>query len=104
MVTVLQQSRIMDKIKSMSELELSGLIDEIRTHCDKNKMSHLFHDDQVQDLEHELENAEEELNSMEREKDNLVDRIDDIMTALYNFDTMASEAEMQKAIDKMKLI
>lgn len=101
MVTVSQQSRIMDKIKSMSELELSGLIDEIRTHCDKNRMSHLFDDDQVQDLENELENMEADLDAMIREKDQLIERIDLIQDAVKEFDTTASEPEMQKELDKI---
>jgi hypothetical protein len=59
MITVKQQSKFMDRIKAMSELELASFLEELFEHLDKNKMMHLVIKDNSSEIRELQENADE---------------------------------------------
>jgi len=75
MITVKQHERLIDKITSLSELELDQLLQDIGQHLYKNNLEHLIDNafqlddqtEQIEELEEELKNMDEELSNSKEE-------------------------------------
>lgn len=101
MITAKQESVLLKKIKSLTELEFSALLTEMAEHMRKNSWEHII--DECFDIdshEEEIREAERELESMEEEKDVLVDKIDRAITLIDNLEII--DDDLQAEIDKIR--
>jgi peptidoglycan hydrolase CwlO-like protein len=79
MLTVKQHERLIDKIKTLSEIELDGLLKDIVEHLQNNKLNHLlFSAYGLEDLSDEVDELQERVSELEEERDELKDTIDQI--------------------------
>src|SRR5687767_12379622 len=104
MITVNQQSKLMESVESLSELEFASLIEEIFDHVKKNKWDHIVEScceakdinmdgmlDKIADAEEEANVLEGELRRSEREAERLNDKIVDITVQLSKVDEAFKE-------------
>lgn len=93
---------MIDKIKSLSELEMASLLQEIDTHLTKSGMLHLVDEAFcVWDLEGEIEDLEEKVANLEIQRDELQDKINDIWAMADDSDI---EDDDQDAVAKLRKI
>lgn len=64
---------LIDQAKDLSELEMTGFIEELREHCRKNKMDHLFDDPEV-----DVDGLEDENDHLKKEVKELKGNMDRI--------------------------
>lgn len=99
MITIKQESVLIKKIKSLTELEFDSLMDEVAQHVYANKWHHVVKANFADPYqEEEIENLQEELDEMTKEKDNGIDYMWEAVEILQNIETL--EDDVQKAIDK----
>lgn len=100
-MTVGQQSKLMERIESLSELEFSSLIDEIFAHVARNKWQHLVDSaSDLEDIRGQLEDTTEELTQSDKEIESLKEVIRDINDFTVN--VMDVEEFEEGAFDKLK--
>lgn len=83
-MTLKQENKLIDRIKSLSELELTTLIEELRDHFRKNKLNHVFDDvtdcshlqDEINELEEKVESLEEKLEESNSDAQHWEDKAD----------------------------
>lgn len=79
MLTVKQHERLIDKISSLSEIELDALLKDIIDHLRRNNLNHLIQSAcDVDDLEATIDDLSNELQNIKRERDDLQGTIDKI--------------------------
>lgn len=96
MITAKQEQKLIDRIKSLSELELEALMEELRPYLRKWNMSRVLED---RDLAAELEEAEECIEELKEKKDDLVDKLTDIEAICEN--ALEVEEYEDKAYEKL---
>lgn len=69
MITLRQEEKLIDRLKSLSEIELQGVIDELVNHICKNNMEHIltsaFYSDEIRVLENENEKLQDKCYRLE---------------------------------------
>lgn len=115
MITVKQHEKLIDRIKSLSELELTSFMEDFAVHIRGNNLTHLIdnsfnlrdQDDEIEDLEHDLEKMERDLEKMEREKEDAEEKLSEIENLCYvamdveEFEEDAF-AQVQKIVQQIK--
>jgi len=90
MITIKQESKILDRVKSMSELEFSSFLSELSQHIRKNKWEHVINECfEIETFEAGNSELQEELEDMTKEKDDMVDilsKISDLCDEADEFD------------------
>src|SRR5687767_15957462 len=84
MITLKQENKLIDRIKSRSELELTTLIQELKDHFRKIKLSHVFDDvsdslylqDEVYELEEKVDDLEDKLEEATSDAQHWEDKAD----------------------------
>jgi hypothetical protein len=61
MITLRQEEKLIERIRSLSELELSSLLKEVSIHIRNNKLDHLVDSTFESEARHSLEVTENEL-------------------------------------------
>lgn len=69
MITAHEETQLLNKLKSLSEIELQSILPEFSEHLRKNNMLHLFIDD---DSKEELEDLREALRDIKRTINELI--------------------------------
>lgn len=101
MISLKQESVLLKKIKSLTELEFSALLKEMSDHIYKNHWSHIIDECfEIDDHEEEIAEMERELESITEEKDVLVDKIDKAITLIDDLEIM--DDELQAEVDKIR--
>ena len=100
MITVTQQSKLIDRIKSLPEIELISVLEDIREHLNKNDLSHLLDDDRVAGLEEEIQSLEEDKLELEEERDDLQDDLNQISNICNHLDGV--EPFEEDAFDQLR--
>ncbi len=95
MLTLKTETRILSKLKSLTELELGALMEELREHLVKNKMSHVLESEDVPKLYRQIEELQDELSDMESERDDLRQKCDDAACELDSIDLQDETADEQ---------
>jgi peptidoglycan hydrolase CwlO-like protein len=93
MLTLKTENRILTRLKSLTEIELQSLFDELRPYLEKNKMLHVLTDENVSELHKEIDNIQEELDDIERERDSLKETCESAATDLDSLDLDADDAD-----------
>lgn len=101
MITAKQESVLLKKIKSLTELEFSALLKEMSEHIRKNNWEHII------DECFDIDTHEEELEDLQRDFDSATDEKDDLSAKIYKAIDMLDELEiidddLQKEVDKIK--
>jgi len=79
MITVKQQEKLIDRIKSLSELELSAFMEDFAEHIQKNNLIHVVENRfKIPDYEEDIDELNEEMKELERERDELKDTVNKI--------------------------
>ena len=73
MITLQKEEKLIDKLCSLTELEIQPILKELREHLYKNKMGHLMEDNlqRVEELEDEVEDLKEEIQGLESTLDEI---------------------------------
>ncbi len=101
MIAVRQQEKLIERIASLSELELDGLLREVAQHLRKNNLEHLINNSfQMEDYTEEIEKLEESLADAERENDEKEDKLREIENICDDVDYL--EEFEEGAFDKLK--
>lgn len=87
MLTLRSEVKLIDRLKSLSELELSGVMSELHEHLIKNKMMHILENEfRLQNDIIRIEELESELSDLERDNERMND-------TLFNIKVIASKAD-----------
>ena len=79
MITLKQEEKLLDRIKSLTELELTTLIQELRDHIIKNDLGHIFNAiSDVEDLRDEIDDLNDKIEKLESENSKLESKLDEI--------------------------
>jgi predicted nuclease with TOPRIM domain len=95
MITIRQHDKLINKIKTLSEIELDQLLSDLAEYINKNNLNHLadnafrFNDqsDEVASLEDEVDRLEDKLQEKSNECISIESRVDDaidVLEALLN--------------------
>lgn len=82
------EQEALEKIKSLTELELTSFVEQLKDHLDKSNLSDMVINelggsaDEVQDLTKNVEDLEEQVNDLEKERDDLQEKLNDIKRLL----------------------
>ena len=111
MITVQQHEKLIDRIASLSELELDSLLKDIGQHLQKNNLEHLIDnafqvDDQAEEiegLEAEVQELEEKIELLETDRDNLQVKIDEAVDLLEDVcpdghDSLSDKSKIEEII------
>lgn len=100
MITLKQESTLIKKLKSLTEMELQIVFEELSEHIHKN-----YWGDMVQsalgvrsiedDLRYEIKDLEYDKGELERDKDELEDKISDALDILNGIEDLDEETEKQ---------
>jgi hypothetical protein len=75
MLTLKTEEKLINRLKSLSEIELESVLDELYEHLVKNKMLHVansaFGQDEIDELSHKLDEKTDEFDLVESELDDL---------------------------------
>lgn len=84
MITVKQESKLLEKIKSMTELEFTTFFEELADHIEKQNWEHIVerHFTRVAEVEQELEDSNSSLEACERDNHYLNNEIRDYQLKL----------------------
>lgn len=106
MITVKQESKLLEKIKSMTELELYGFWEQLYDYMEQEKMLHVVEQVfRLEDREDEIDKLKDELSDMEEERDDKVmdlATIDSICDEVDLDDTEVSD--LQDAIKRIQKV
>lgn len=99
MITAKQESVLLKKIKSLTELEFSALLTEMAEHIRKNNWEHIIdecfdiddYSGEIEDLQGDNESMRDELDDFKSERREVLD----ILEGIENIDD-----DVQKEIDK----
>lgn len=92
MLTLKQETVLIDRIKSLSELELDSLLKEIGQHLRKNNLEHLIDNSfDIETFEDELREAEDRIEELEDYQSKLED-INRIADDLKDTDELQEDA------------
>lgn len=99
MITLKQESTLLKKLKSLTELELRGVLEELADHVRKNNFEEMVEEVfDLRDLGREVRSLELEIDELEIEKDRLETRIMDALNILEDIENI--DDDVQVAIDK----
>lgn len=110
MITVKQQSKLMERIKSLSELELDSFFKELSEHLRKSEYSHLIDRHfENPDLQGKINDLEENRDELEKENEEAEEKLSDIQKVIYQVEDKEefeedSFNELKRAIDKINKI
>jgi hypothetical protein len=66
MMTLKQEEKLIDRLKGLTELELTALFDELRDHFRREKLSHVFEGvSDSSDLQHQVWDLEDKIDRLE---------------------------------------
>jgi chromosome segregation ATPase len=103
MITLKQESALLKKLKSLTELELEALVAELKPHIDGSRMHHVFRplscDEDTDELNEQIDSLTNELSDMESDWDDYRCRCEDAKHALDNLEIY--DDDLQKEIDKI---
>lgn len=103
MITVKQHEKLIDRITSLSEIELDQLLKDIGQHLHKNKLEHLIDAAfQLDDQADEIRDLEYDLEELEKQKDKAIDKLDGVRI-LCNKATDIEEFE-DKAFERLMAV
>ena len=106
MITLKQESTLLKKLKSLTELELRGVLEELADHVRKNNFEEMVEEvfdlydlkGEVRSLKGEVRSLELDVDELEIEKDRLETRIKDALNILEDIENI--DDDVQAAIDK----
>lgn len=102
MITTKQESVLIKKIKSLTELELQSLFEELADHIRKNNLSEVIQRAlDIDNLREEYDVLERNFNELEEERDDLSDRMRTAWSMLSELEIDPLDDELQKEIDKI---
>jgi hypothetical protein len=86
MITVLEQTELVERLKTLSELEWESLIEELEPHITKTELNHVFDElsggsdlkDQIQSLEDDVEKLENKIEKYKEILDDISDKANSI--------------------------
>jgi hypothetical protein len=78
MITLRQEEKLIERIQSLSELELSSLLKEVSIHIRNNKLDHLVDSTFESEARHSLEVTENELIDANNRITELSDEVADL--------------------------
>lgn len=98
MITQKQEIKLLERVRSLSELEMQSFIEELIDHLEKHKMLHLIigntdYEEEIEKLEDKIEELESEI----EDKDNTLEQIQDICS-----DADEIEEFEESAFDELK--
>jgi uncharacterized protein YPO0396 len=101
MITVKQEFVLLKKLKSLSEIEFTGLLQELVEHISKNNWHHIIHNVfyEANDLKMEIGSLEDELDSANDEVTDLKEMIREARSALDKLEII--DDDLQVAVDKI---
>jgi chromosome segregation ATPase len=100
MITVKQESVLLKKIKSLSELEFDGLFREIAQHMHCNNWVHIAESNfNLDELKEDYVELERSFNRLEQKLDDMQDKCNTAWNDLSNLEII--DDDLQKDIDKI---
>lgn len=109
MITLKQEEKLLDRIKALTELELTTLIQELKDHFRKNHLNHVFDDitdnsylqDQVYELEEKVDSLEEKLEEATSDAQHWEDKADQASKILLELiDNEHGEDQLNEKLNK----
>lgn len=102
MLTLRSEVKLIDRLKSLSELELSGVMSELHEHLRKNKMMHILENEfRLQNDITRIEELESELSDLERDIERMSDTLFNIKIIVEDFEESAFD-ELKRFINEIK--
>lgn len=102
MLTLRSEVKLIDRLKSLSELELSGVMSELHDHLRKNKMMHILENEfRLQNDITRIEELESELSDLERDNERMSDTLFNIKIIVEDFEESAFD-ELKRFINEIK--
>lgn len=99
MINIKQESILIKKLKSLTELELVSVFEELADHISKNRLSEAVQQAlDIEDLRKDVASLENDVEELEDDKKDLENKIDDAREILEGIETLDDDA--QKEIDK----
>lgn len=102
MLTLRSEVKLIDRLKSLSELELSGVMSELHEHLRKNKMMHILENEfRLQNDITRIEELESELSDLERDIERMSDTLFNIKIIVEDFEESEFD-ELKRFINEIK--
>lgn len=79
MITLKQEEKLIDRLKGLTEIEWTSLMQELRDHLIKNDLGHIFNPvSDIEDLRGEIDDLNEKVEKLESKNSRLEDKLDEI--------------------------